>query len=621
MSFEKLKRKAWSRFFAGFALLSLLLGAGAGAQTPANVPGKTAPTTPEPQTPEAGKKPAANQGVPAGISGGKEDQLFLEVRVGTNDTKITPDLRDAQGRPQRSFLTPGSNTVADFTYFQDHSFAGSNRVQVLSIFRNSNDPRVDPEANSYQRGYIRLTTPNWEWNFGDYLVPYSRLTYRQNIKGAHVVRKFDHGFRVMANGGVFTDRWGSIFKDYLVGKPFTRIVAGLRAEENLSRDKVIAFNFAHGRDLPDSIRPDLLATSGFLPVDNQIVSLDSRMNLFRVLSLDGEVAYSWTDPNTLRPVAERAKRKDYAVRFDTSYRQGPVFLRTSFTRLMPDFLSINARQLADLQDTGFRGGLDFNRHITLEAAFRHTTNNLRDNRPEGSTVFKVPEVRLSFREIPGLGRTILDVGYRERLQDGPFLQSLGGRENRETRIPFVEYSIPISSTIVSGSYEHRGNVDHNAPGQNSSTNRVAISVRSMLGLGGWEFSPLFRYEIERELFLRVQGANNNRTIQAMAILEAPRYFVFEGMYRQIGATLFSECLTTPSEFCQQFVRVPPGAVVLLPSGFGRPAYRAAITYKIANSDDRFIVFSFDRNDNYFALPGRNFRERVIAVTFVFRWKR
>ena len=187
------------------------------------------PTTPASGAPDA-QNPAAKTGQPgrpgaaAGtLPTGGENQLFVEIGVGTNYTTVTPDLRDpATGLPLRSFLTPGSNTVANLTYFQDHNWGSDKRVQVLGIFRNTNDPRVDPEQNSFQRGYIRFTTPGWEWNFGDYLVNYSRFTYNQNIKGIHVIRKFSDRFKVLANGGVFTDRWGSIFKDGLLGKQIGR---------------------------------------------------------------------------------------------------------------------------------------------------------------------------------------------------------------------------------------------------------------------------------------------------------------------------------------------------------------------------------------------------------------
>lgn len=134
-------------------LLALIVGLAvvAAAQAPSRLPGQTAPATPG-QTPEAAaqqpptpldkqeepKQPSAPS-IPA-VTG--ENQQFIEIKVGANQTRIDPDVRDEQGRPVRSFLTPGKNVTADVSYFQDHAF-GSKRIQVLGIYRNNNDPRVD----------------------------------------------------------------------------------------------------------------------------------------------------------------------------------------------------------------------------------------------------------------------------------------------------------------------------------------------------------------------------------------------------------------------------------------------------------------------------------------------
>lgn len=613
------------RILPRLALASVICGALA-AQTPTQLPGQTASATPaekEKEKKEAGAQPGKTtgkaNGQTTGQTGGEDQQLF-EIKVGANHTKINPNIRDEHGRPLRSFLTPGKNVTADFSYFQDHTF-GSNRLQVLSIVRSNNDPRVDPEQNSLQRGYAKITTPNSEWNFGDSLVSFSRLTFNQNIKGLNVTRKFGNGFRLTGNGGVFTDRWGSMWKDDLIGKPFTRVVAGMRAEERFTADKIVGLNFSHGRDMNDSIRADL-RQFGLIPLDNQIGSVDGRFTFGRVFTVDGELGYSATNFDTTRL---RDKRKDYGGRLDTSLRAGRFFARTSYTRLMPSFLAINARQLADLQDALLRGGLDLSDNVTVEASYRRTNNNLRDERPEGTTVFRAPEVRVSFRRLPGLGRTIIDAGYRERQQEGParLVAPLAGRrEERTVRIPFVDVSIPLGNTLLAVGYEHRENVNRVLPSENTGTNRWSGSFRSTFDLGGWNISPMFRYEMEREEFFRVLGFNNNRNVLASLFIDAPKYVALEGMYRVIGATLFAECLQQAGGApCSPFLPVVPGTTVLLPSGFRRPAFRAALTYKLFNSENKFIVFAIDRSNNFFALPGRDFDERVLSVTLVYRFKR
>src|SRR6266404_6856448 len=112
----------------------------AGGQQPGQ-PGQPAPG-------QAGTRPPGST-LP---TGGGEDQLFMELKFSYNYAQINDSL-GPDGRPANSFLTPGNNVTTDLTYFQDHSW-NSGRVQVLGIVRNTNDIRVDPEQNSFQRGYF-----------------------------------------------------------------------------------------------------------------------------------------------------------------------------------------------------------------------------------------------------------------------------------------------------------------------------------------------------------------------------------------------------------------------------------------------------------------------------------
>lgn len=628
-----------ARHYRSFFLVALILvqAGTAAAQAPSTLPGQTAPVTPgqvpgqvaPPGTAEKKEEPKQPDRTATPALTGGEDQQFFELKFGANRAQVSPDVRDEQGRPVRSFLSPGINLTTDFSYFQDHAF-GTKRLQVLSIFRNNNDPRVDPESNSLQRGYVRVTTPNWDWNFGDGLVSYSRLTYNQNIKGLNVSRKFGHGFRLVANAGVFTDRWGSVWKDALQGKPFTRAVAGLRAEQRIGQEKFIGFNLSHGRDMETSVRQDL-RQFGLTPLDNQIASVDTRLVFHRVLTVEGELAYSQTNFDTR---IYRDKRKDYGGRLDTSMRSGRFFLRTSYVRLMPQFLALNARQLSDLQDGMVRAGVDLSDSVTVEGTYRRTNNNLRGQRPDGTTVFRIPEVRVSLRNIAGLGKTIFDVGYRERQQAGPLRLAdplKNHKESRRTPIPFVEVALPLGGTLISVGFEHRIN-DNNLfssaiarslmlPSENTNANRWSGSLRSNFGLGRWTFAPMFRYEVEREEFFKVFGFNTNRSMLAAAYVDAPKYFAFEASYRAVGASLFAECVEVAGTPCNPTLQAVPGTSILLPSGFRRPAFHAALTFKLFNNEDRFIVLGYDHNTNFFALPGRNFNERVISVTLVYRVKR
>jgi hypothetical protein len=555
-------------------------------QTPTSLPGQGAET--------------ASIAVPQGIGLGTGGQRFLEFRSFTNLTRITGEARE------RSFLTGGRNSAVDLSYLENFGF-GTRRFEAATVLRYTDDPRVDPEHSSVQRAYFRINSPQSEYNFGDYLVSYSRFTYNQNLRGLHFIRNapWGAGFRLLGNAGVFTDRYGSLFKDEIPGKPFTRVVSGLRAEQRLTADKMIGVNWAYGNDIVRSIPIDpATGREPYIPIANNVVSLDTRMTMARIWTLDGELAYAITNPDTR---FSTGSRKDYALRVDNSLREGPWTASLFYTRIMPSFLALNARQVADLEDLLFRTGLSPSPSVTAQFSYRRTTDDLRGESLQPGTVFEVPEIRMTFRNLPGWGSSILDVGYRERQQ----VQE--GIADRVTRAPFVELGIPISSMVVTLGYEYRSNIDNLTQSNQTGANNASVALRGIFGIGDWQVNPLLRYEHNREIFERVDTGNNTRTLQAALILDAPRYFTFEAMYRQIGATLFQDRPTIDPLTLQ-----PLGFEVVGPTGFRRPAFRFAVTYRLKNDENKFVTLSYERNNNLFALPGQDFLERVMQATFVWR---
>jgi hypothetical protein len=578
-------------------LLSMLFASAllrAQGQTPTSLPGQSAPSS---------------GSLTASTAPGGSTLRFVEVRAFTNLTRITGEAR------QRSFLTDGNNNAIDLSYLEDFTF-GARRVEASTNLRYTDDRRVDPERSSVQRAYLRLSGPRYEYNFGDYLVSYSRLTYNQNLKGVHIMRSapWGYGFRLLANAGTFTDRYGSLFKDELPGKPFTRVVSGVRAEQKLGPDQTVAFNWSYGNDIVRSVPIDpRTGREPYFPISNNVVSLDTRMLLARIWTLQGEIAYSRTNPDTR---AVPTHRSDYGLRFDNSVRTRAGTYEVLFTRLMPSFYAINARQVADLQDVLLRASIPVAAHLQVQGSYRRTENDLNDERPMGGTVFQSPEVRLSLRDLPGTGSTVFDIGYRERYQDQ------GALADRVTRAPFFEVGVPLSSGLLTVGYERRSVDDGLNANNESSANDAWISLRGVFDAADWTFIPIVRYQHNRELFDRVTSANNTRTLQGGLTLDAPQYVSFDFMFRQVGATLFQDRpLLDPSTL--QPVTGPNGLPqfgIVGPSGFRRPSFRVDATYKFMNNVDHYMTLSYERNNNMYAVSGQDFLDRVMQLTLVWRFR-
>src|SRR5882762_3259098 len=208
-------------------------------------------------------------------------QMYFELRY-------TVDNTDIQGNRERSFLHPGINHTAEFSFFTNEPMGDQHRLEILGVGRYTNNPQVDPQRNSLQRAYVRLQGPSFEVNLGDALVNFSRLSFNQNVKGLTVSKKLLPRLKVIGTVGLFIDRWASLYRNYTYflpfdpsqpvipnpdspGKPYTRFVAGTRVERQFGRGNWIALNWSHGKDLQQSL-PD--ATLACIDPGTGVISIE-----------------------------------------------------------------------------------------------------------------------------------------------------------------------------------------------------------------------------------------------------------------------------------------------------------------------------------------------------------
>ena len=348
-----------------FVLCVLILAAMAAAQStaPTTPPSTSAPlpetlpqqnTADQPasqqqqqQAQQGDQRKSSNFDV-SGAATGEQDQELGEIRMMTRYTQVNGDVNGQS----RSFHTPGSNNLAEFNYFMDRRlFDTGFRYQFLSMYRGTDDASIDPERNSAQKGYLRFYSPRQEFILGDALVNYSRLTFNQNIKGVSTTSKIGQSWKLSTVGGVFIDRYGSLFKDQPLstssrctsplvtppgfsvdgqcGRPFTSLVSGARLEYALMRDSTVGFNFSSSDDLLDTRRP-LPFNSTPQPAANRVGSIDLKMQK-GMLRLDSEFAYGATNfdtrgTNCIAPCDSRMPtpglgyQGDWGGRFDASFR-------------------------------------------------------------------------------------------------------------------------------------------------------------------------------------------------------------------------------------------------------------------------------------------------------------
>jgi len=302
-------------------------------------------------------------------------------------------------------------------------------------------------------------------------------------------------------------------------------------------------------------------------------------------------------------------------------------------RYQPNFTSVNARQINDLQDGIFRATYELTHFLTLDGTVRRSNNNLRDQltaMPTGyETILWGPEMHFTLHDLSFYRRASLEFGYRDRQVQGtrptpalcvPSQPALNTTTciDQFSRMPFAELSVPYHKTYVTLGYELRHVVDNLDATNSAQIHRVYAALRGLYDWGGWHINPNFRFELERQSHepnvtpqstcKPAQGLadpcllvyDSNRLDTAALLVEAPRWFIFELGFRATTATVFG------------------------PSGYSRPSYRAAVTYKIANDENKVLIFSFLRNNYFFLTPPgltpiTDYDERQMGVTFVYKF--
>jgi len=474
-------------------------------------------------------------------------------------------------------------------------------------------------------------------------------------------------------------------------KPYSRFVAGTRVEQQFGRSNWLAANWSHGKDLqqslPDAtlacadistglitIRPLSLGCSsseaeipGFRrpfteAINNDVLSADTNLEYAHWhFGIRGEFAYSWTSGGTPPAGAnstnfvcapqspifgasvldERCftgQVGDWAGRTEAHQRIKKLTWRTDYSRFEPDFFSANARQIRDLQDFTVRGEFELTRSITVVGSWRRSNDNLNGLR-NFTNVVRAPEGRLVFRDLPFYRRMAIEVGYRERNLDTPGTPGPLDVQKRSTRIPFLSLNFPVGPAKIAFDYEHRHEINDVTPQLATDTDRFAIGLRAHYTWDRWEFSPTARFEIERldkqtplnaaltptdvtllfpaDFF---SAFDTNRTIQAGFLLDTPRYLRIEGNYKEFNGLALS-----PLQASAQLN--PQLPFLYFNQGFRRPSWRAAVTYKIGNDENRTVTAFYVRTNNFFPTGDpfkpdlRSFRETVIGGSVVFRFRK
>src|SRR6202012_521860 len=101
--------------------------------------------------------------------------------------------------------------------------------------------------------------------------------------------------------------------------------------------------------------------------------------------VNGVVVYGGCD--TRSPQPNVGYQGDWGANLEASYRLHKFNLRASYVRFQPNFASINARQISDLQDILARPGYDFSDWLSVDGTMRYSGDDLKSQLPYKTTLW------------------------------------------------------------------------------------------------------------------------------------------------------------------------------------------------------------------------------------------
>ena len=345
-----------------------------------------------------------------------------------------------------------------------------------------------------------------------------------------------------------------------------------------------------GGTLPVSVvggtNPGFFFPSG-PPISNHVASVDAKVTLFGALSLETEVARSWTDIDTSQPGGSKS---DNAYLMSLGYRRNNLRAAGRYLRVEPGFITGAGFVFADQEEFSLSADYDLPRWVTVGAGYLDARDNL-DGAKSSTTRARTPEVRVSLRDLPYLEPLVLDLRYRLRKTE-----SGDGTIDDETQTFGIDATHAIGPLRLTANYEHQYRQDF---ANRTLRGRVDIvGASAALDVPVWLFalSPYVRYQFSNER--RIQEATTETThyYEAGLGVDWPGFATLALGYQRADTDSFVSS-----------------------DGLVRWLARAELRIRLFGRDDRLLILSYEQRDYDYADSSRDYTEEIATAKVSFRF--
>jgi len=545
----------------------------------------------------------------------KAYELHGEERFGGYYDQVTGNKENAQ-------LDEGPQFLQELDLSLLHHGKNGREFEMVFNSRLTDDKYVDTEHASIVDFHINISNQTYLFTLGDYLGTLSDFTFNQALRGVYLEKAFPElkGLKIIALAGIQNDRWEAFWK-HMENQSYDRYYEGLRVSFVPVGPLTIGFNFINGKDEPGSV-----SDSANPSLENRVGSADFALSLMdNALNLSGEAAWSWFKAtNENGGEFEEAANEHPGSITDAAYRLGGNFTRGMFTmhagysRVEPDFRGIGGISTPDTEEYFASMGLNPWPQVTLELGYRGARDNL-DGRLETTTRHEMPEVSITFQEIPHLKN--LTVGFKfSRSSTDTGNDSVD--TDTDTAGMTVDYG--IYGFNISAEGEIRDEKDRVDAMNHVKTHSFGFRLDRAFSKGSFQFNPYVGFEWERQRGktpgsqapITIDGVEQWEVTSAdipVSILETLRYTrtYTAGCQMTLGNDWDANM---DYSYIDEDVNAAGGG-----NDSKTTTFDVNLTYRILGHEDKLLGLYYKLEDHNYELGNDDFKEQVYGFQLTKRF--
>ncbi len=535
----------------------------------------------------------------------KKFELHGEERFSLYHDRVSGNKQNAQIEEGPQFLQELDLSLARH---------GKNGREFEMVFnsRLTDDQYVDTEHASIVDFHLTESGKSFVVTLGDFLGTLTDFTFNQALRGGYVEKSFSSlkDLKVIALAGVLNDRWEAFWKN-LEDESYARYFEGGRISFKPLAPLTLGFNFVNASDDPGSVQGSSMPS-----LENRLGSMDFSLGLLdNALTFGGEAAWSWYEAHPEdgdTPSSEQGSMTDAAYRLTGSFQKEKYSLNAGYSRMEPDFRSLGGISSPDTEE--YYATLDYAPvdQVSLQLSYHASRDNL-DGQLETTTRNKMPELQITFQEIPHLKDLVLMFKLNRTMAD-----SSDDTTNETTDTGDVEIDYTLFKLHIVATGEIRYKTDDADRMNSIRTHSFGVHLDRAFERGKFYFSPYVGFDWERQkgnamasqTMIDVEGTEQLEVSMqdfAPRVLETLRFTRTYSAGFQASAGKDWD-MDFKYQFIDEDVNAAGGG-----DNSSTTTVDASLNYRLFGSENNLLTFYYKLNDYNFEVHGDDYTEEVLGM--------